>query len=424
MGRLLGPTQDLRWWAIVYAVAITPIDFEVIGLTSGSGPDVVRWAMLLPVWFLPLGLIGPRWSHLFDALRRPPWSWLLAWAILGILSVTWATVPKQAVLIGLAMAGQILLAGWYVYTEGWERFASAAATGLVIAVAAGVAFDAASGTLLEGTVEGRALGLTTGPTTQARLAAFAIILGAAQLVWNRRSGRWSNLPAMAIGICCIALIFAETRTSIAAAVLGVGYGLARKLAPLNRWLIGGGLAILVLALLGMTSAFVDLAVFGERGDPTSVSGRTDIWPIVIDLIAERPLLGYGWGAEEQLFIQAARSGRISFLAGTSHSILLSPLLSGGVLGFCLLATGVASALRLRRRVDPWITAIILAILLNGLTEAIVHRPSVSVFLLSGCLAAVARMPRWHRLPTQDTTRAYWPDASPGVAGGEFQPLRR
>ncbi len=385
------PTRTIRWWAMVYAVAVTPVDFGTIGLTSSSGPDLLRWALLMPVWLLPMVAVMPRWPQLFEALRRPPWSWLVLWAAMGPVSVLWATAPRQAILIGLSIAGLTLFAGWYVYTVGWFEFATAVVMGLTLALGAGLLFDLGSGALIDGTVEGRAPGLTTGPTTLGRLAALNIVISAGLVTWTRAWNRRMLLPWIAIATSVAALAFAETRTAMVAPLVGLAYGGLRRLSPLNRWLVVAATAILAVAAIGISSAFTEVLSFGERGDPTTVSGRTDIWPFVVDLIARRPLLGYGWGAEGEIFEQAVLNGRFRFVAGTTHSIVLAPLLSGGVVGFGLFATAIGSAVHLRRRVDPWVLAPVLTILFGGLTEAIIHKPSVSTIILSGALAAVARV---------------------------------
>lgn len=384
-------TRSLRWWLIVYAVFVTPLDFGTVGLTS-SGPDVIRWGALFPVWFAPVLFLAPRWGRLTEAMRRPPWSWLFVWSVMGMVSVAWAVAPGQAILFGVSIAGLVVLAGWFVYTEGWFDFATAVVTGLTAFICAGLLFDLASGTLINGTLEGRTPGLSSSPTLLGRLAAIDMVMAAALISWTRTRARPMMMPWAALGAGSIALVFAEARTAMVAVIIGLAYGGLRRLSPLNRWLVAGAGLVLLVSVFLISAAFVDeVASLGDRGDPTTVSGRTDIWPVVLDMISRRPMLGYGWGAEETLFNQLARSGRITFAAFTTHSVALSPLISGGVIGFSLLATSLGSAFRLRHRADPWVLAPVVVILIGGLTEAIVHRPGISIFILSGCLAGIARV---------------------------------
>ncbi len=346
MDLAVAPTRTLRWWTLVYAAAITPIDVERLGLVTAGGPDLVKWALRVPVWFLPLVVLAPRWGTLFQALRRPPTSWLLAWATLGACSVAWALAPSQALLIGLAGAGLVTLSTWYVFTAGWHEFATAVVVGLTISLAVGMLLDFIDSTF----VTGRSVGLASGPTAQGRIAAFNIVL-VAGVIWSRRS----SLMFWAVPfLSAAALLASETRTAMAAALLGLLYGGLRRLSPLYRVLVVLALGLGLFSVLGIASAVTDVVAFGERGDPTSVAGRTSIWPVAIDFIMERPILGYGWGASERLFAQAARTGDLTFLAGTSHSIVLAPLVQGGIVG--VLADYAAVAACGTTLPDGWLMA--------------------------------------------------------------------
>ena len=415
--------RSVRWWAVVYAFFVTPLDFGTIGLADGR-LNAIKWLILLPAWYLPVLVVTPRWPALMDAISRPPMSWLLAWAGMAVASPLWAIDPQQAILMGLGMAGLIILGSWYVYNDGWYGFATAGATGLGLYLAAGVCFDIVNGQLVNGTAEGRAVGLASGATSQGRLAAFAIILAVSLLVFNRSRRRPMPAAWAVIGIGTVALAFSETRTAILAVLIGLLYGGIRRYAPFDRWLIVGGLALLALAALGLGSGLSGIAEFSQRNDPTSVSGRTEVWPIILDIIAERPLIGYGWGAEETLLTIAAREGEIHFLAYNTHALPLTLLISGGVVGFSLLACAVGGAIRRRHRVNVWIVATLVVLLFSGTTEALFHRPSVSVLLMAGVLAAIARVPRSTGLRQRRTESAYLPHAGTGLAGGEPQSLRR
>ncbi len=86
----------------------------------------------------------------------------------------------------------------------------------------------------------------------------------------------------------------------------------------------------------------DLALFilGLFGKDLTLTGRTDIWPFVIDKIQERPWLGYGfnafWGGingESAYVIRAMR-----WPVPDSHNGFLDFLLNFGLLGFSIFIT--------------------------------------------------------------------------------------
>ena len=209
---------------------------------------------------------------------------------------------------------------------------------------------------------------------------------AAGLIWSKR-GHW--LLWVAVGLGVFVLILSETRTAIFACAAVLAYGGLRRVDRKNRHLLVGISAVAGVALLVLAASFVGVGDQIERGDPTSISGRTDIWPVAVKQILNRPILGHGMGSEEAVFIQAAFDGQLDFLAGTTHSMYLSVWLSGGLIGFLLFATTLISAWRRRKNVDPWVVAPLIAVMITGLTEAIVHVPTVSFLVLSGTIAAIA-----------------------------------
>ena len=81
------------------------------------------------------------------------------------------------------------------------------------------------------------------------------------------------------------------------------------------------------------------------------SGRVDAWAGAVDQIARRPLLGYGFGTEERVFVDRFHS----FQGGLPENSLLGLLLQLGAVGaaslvllLVLLVAGVAAAIRSAR----------------------------------------------------------------------------
>ena len=378
------PWQTLMWWVVVLTVLITGVDFSKIGLLSDSGPDLIKWGIRAPLWYLPLALLIPRWGGLLRIGQTPPAAWLLLWSVFSASSVVWAIQPDQAVLLGLGNLGLVGLATWYGAEKGWEAFASAAVTGLLVSVGGGFLMDLLTGYL----AVDRSPGVTSGPTTQGRLAALGLVL-VAGLLFRRSPGR--SVWWAAATMFTMALWFSGTRTAMGAALLGILYGALSRLPATYRRVALIAVFVLgaaVIVALGSSGGAVQS--LGERNDPTTFSGRTEVWPIAIDFIKERPVLGYGVGAEGQLFQIARNRGQLSFDAGTSHMVYLTTWLAGGVVGFVLFMASLFSAFRHRHRVDAWVIALLPVVVIGGITEAIINIPSVTLFLYAGCLAVISR----------------------------------
>ncbi len=98
-------------------------------------------------------------------------------------------------------------------------------------------------------------------------------------------------------------------------------------------------------------------------------------------------MGYGTGSGEDLWSEAAKEGEIWWFAFTSHNMALDLALANGIPGLVLFVGGLAAFFRRWRRWDtPWLDALVVAILVGGVTEAVVNRPSLTVIALAAAMA--------------------------------------
>jgi O-antigen ligase len=122
-------------------------------------------------------------------------------------------------------------------------------------------------------------------------------------------------------------------------------------------------------------------LLGSIGKDTTLTGRTDLWPLVWELIWKRPWLGYGYGAlwlgwdSETAYIWWATT----WAAPNAHNGFLELLLQLGIvglsiflLGFCTISVKALAWIRLcRSRTSEvfWPIAYMAYTILSNLTEA-------------------------------------------------------
>ena len=140
----------------------------------------------------------------------------------------------------------------------------------------------------------------------------------------------------------VALVLLSTSTTallatlLAGGMIGAGWLLQgrRLISVIGLWggvALAGGLA----AFIVMQPALF-LALFGK--DPT-LTGRTDIWAALMDAIAQRPLLGYGysafWGVDSEpaYWVRVA----VDWDAPTAHNSWLEITLALGLVGLVCFA---------------------------------------------------------------------------------------
>jgi hypothetical protein len=133
----------------------------------------------------------------------------------------------------------------------------------------------------------------------------------------------------------------------------------------------------------------------RSGDPkelTTLTGRTDVWPIAWRIIGDRPLLGHGTGTSQALFDDATRRGLIWWHAFNAHNVFLTVAIEQGLVGLVLMALALlAAAWRLRG--SPWALALVIVFISNGTTEAMVERPNVAIVAIAAAATVAARADR-------------------------------
>jgi exopolysaccharide production protein ExoQ len=152
-----------------------------------------------------------------------------------------------------------------------------------------------------------------------------------------------------MSIAVLFLLFTKARTGVVAGGLAFIWIIA-QVTPVRLWILSGFmvLGIVIAGLLvyqatsGRSAELSKLTAMGrdeEQADPTKLTGRIDIWKIVIPDMLQRPILGYGYGA----YWNESRWTKFERATGWplyhSHSTYFEVILGVGLLG--LLLGGIA-----------------------------------------------------------------------------------
>ena len=146
-------------------------------------------------------------------------------------------------------------------------------------------------------------------------------------------------------IGCVALLPLIFLTESTTSLLAFGVGIAAIVAIefLNgrprRLIIGSWFGVVMMA--GLTLLFMTNAgsLVEAAGKDMTFTGRSEIWPAVMDRIVERPWLGHGYNA---YWVEDAPGklwlwSEISFEAQNAHNGFLETLLGLGIVGATLMA---------------------------------------------------------------------------------------
>jgi O-antigen ligase len=152
------------------------------------------------------------------------------------------------------------------------------------------------------------------------------------------------------------------------------------------------LVLLTLTLFSVAFVFLFanhlLAMISRSGswdEVMSATGRTRIWPVVIELWSQTPFMGRGFGAA--LYILPTHPDLFR-AAAHAHNLYLEQLFSGGLIGLGLFACSMVVTIAAAWRVNATREfSLLVFFLVYGLTEPVISGP-VSFPLIMMFLAVV------------------------------------
>lgn len=367
-GAMLLPVGDVLWRR-----AIVTTEIILLALAALA----IFWALLarsrviqLPLIMSLLVLAG---ASVFSALVAPT-----------------PALPRGAVVLPVIMLG-LLAAGQRSRRLPVSLFASSLGVIMWASLAVAViapqwAFYGSTSTAIAA-FHARLAGLTSHPNALGGLAALALAI----TIWPGISSRHRMLvvpPALG------ALYLSESKTAwvsaiTAALIWWIFRSLNGRRAPFKSAtlvvIVGVALTFSVL-MMETGAAAMDS---GTSENLTTLTGRTAVWAVSIDLWRNRPILGYG----QEAWSEDWREQYDLAFAGQAHNQFIQALVQTGLLGllatFIYLGVLAAAAIRAATATNGATLAVYMVLLLRCMTESplkfsiadhtfLIH---VSVFLL-------------------------------------------
>jgi exopolysaccharide production protein ExoQ len=341
-------------------------------------------------------------GRLKELLTRPSAIPILAFMALCVLSSVWSAYPIPTLLacgiqIATALVGVSLL-----LIEPWRRlvliFAAMIHTHLVLSVLFEVvvallpghqllpfwtdygsnapgAYYWSQGLLFSG---GRIQGIVGNANLTCFLALLGLIVMGALLA-ARLVRRRVAIPLLALDVVMMALtrsatVFVAAAVVVAAALVALGY---RRFGTVGRAALTVA-AVIVVGLGALSSSRLSEPLLRVLGKGDDLTGRLEIWNIVGSLVAQRPVLGWGWISYWAPWIppfdRLVVRGGVQYLQ--AHNAYLDIEMQLGIPGLLALAAVVGSlvyrSLRLAVMPRPLVLLPLLltaALLTQGLAES-------------------------------------------------------
>lgn len=329
-----------------------------LGLLAALLAANLGWAAASAAWSVDLGL----------TLRRLG---VLAFCVVGALGVT-----RRLSLRDLCKISMWCLASW---------------------VLMGVLAELSLSTFRPWTGEYRFSG-TMHPNAQGGNCA-GICLAAWFLARDTRSAGSKLALAALFAAAFVFLILTKSRTSCLGLFLGTGVIELYRVSTSTKLLAGfaavwSGAAMLLIALFlpeEATGNVADVVMLGRNEHIGNLNGRTELWSLLLEYVAQRPLQGYGYRSFWIPRNINNISNELFWGISSAHSVYLETLLGVGLIGLgLLLALTLGGGLRsffLWKQTGDTGVAFFVSLLvygaIDGLLESSFTAPSFLTWL-AGC----------------------------------------
>jgi O-antigen ligase len=176
--------------------------------------------------------------------------------------------------------------------------------------------------------------------------------------WRRRfvaladgGGLGRLLAVAASALIWLGLLLSHSRAGLAAALVGASIVLFRfRATRAARWAQALGAGVLLLLLTIETAQAPGERFLTLKDDIEDTAGRPAVWRAAMELVRERPMLGWGFGTFERAF-PTVQSANIEMHYDHAHNDWLEWAIEGGVLALGVAITLLGVALR-----NTWRTA--------------------------------------------------------------------
>jgi exopolysaccharide production protein ExoQ len=278
-------------------------------------------------------LILMRWRRVFGAVRTV-WPLLLLTALVPV-SAAWSVLPAVTLRRSIVFVASTLIAVYLGERYTMDKFARMLAQTLCLMMLAVIAlYFIAPVYVMDPSHKGAWKGLSGRKNAFGEYMAVAVAL---LLLVRFRHLKW--LRFVFLGLSCCLLFLSHSATSLVACTLMVAAMPLWRLARLESkqrvpvYIVGAMIFIQVGYVFVQNIAFL-LHMIGR--DPT-LTGRTQVWAMVLTAIQKRLIFGYGYDS----FWTGLKGESLDILIGTgwlvptAHNGFLELGLSLGLLGSCV-----------------------------------------------------------------------------------------
>ncbi|WP_424097677.1 O-antigen ligase family protein [Moorena producens] len=297
------------------------------------------------IYLVTFFLLTLRWKKVLYLLSKDRWLSLLVG--IAVISVFWSSEPTTTINRAVALIGTTLfgvyLASRYTMKEQLEMLGWAFGVAILLSFLFIVALPK------YGIMGGVHAGTWRGIYVHKNVLGKVMVPSAVVFLLLAIRGKKNNLLLWGgFGLAVILLLFTTSKTALVSLIIML---FSLYLYRMLRWRYD----LLIPAIFAMTtfggSVLIWLldnadALLGAIGKDATLTGRTKLWPFVLDMIDKQPWLGYGYGSfwnglnGESAYVWRA----VLWPAPNAHNGLLDLWLALGILGVLIYLIGFSFSL--------------------------------------------------------------------------------
>jgi len=338
----------------LFAVAVFLLGSGAFFALASEGPDQGRQTPVLLLWMLAYAMA---FAVLVDGvirqrLRVPMPVLVLAIVALTAISIMWSEAPALTFRRSVGLAGTVTVGLLLAQRlKPLDVLAAVRRAMLVIALASLLLFVLGDPRVID-PIHGTLRGVVGTKNTLGSFMALGILAALTTALLDRA---YALRHVLAAAVMAAALAFTDSTAATATALLVVlgAMGAAVRSRPVARMVVGALIALMLAAAAILLPLSNPDTLAGAIGEDTTLTGRDAVWGESLRAVAERPVLGYGYGAfwEGTGAAEDIRA-RLQWPVPNAHNGLLDVTLDLGLVGavltvlllFSLLARGVYDAI--------------------------------------------------------------------------------
>ena len=349
------------------------------------------------------------------ALRK--YGFLLAVPVWAVLSTLWSNVPLITLRYSLQFAFTVYLGLFFAYLIPPRRFLIIVFFSVVVFALACIASHR-MGVSQTGLV---LIGLTGSKNQIGYMSDIVVIAGMSVILLDRAQAWLRGLGLLSLALGFYILLTTNSATALLEGIGGVTivillWGLQRLPAAGRVWL-GVGLVVVITPILLIAGDWLGPAqdfMLDKLNKDSTLTGRTELWAYADNLIAHRPILGYGYqaiwmGSEEVLQVFGVQDGRSFHFHHTFRQLAVDTgLIGAGMFVLTLIAVAFSALAQYVTRgsvVTNFYMVMFALMVIRAFADVIIGPFSAHTILFFACCAFAFWRPHAARAETGNTVPA-------------------